>query len=165
MNLGYLTLTNHVRTSSFPMHPKSFAQKENILSLAFYGISTHYVASKLGIGKFTVSRTLKNLLPNHQTPATGHPSKLSATDQHAALTQIITGEAANAVQAIKHINNIISTPVSSETVRRVLRKNSFKAGEEEKAVAKCKTQESKVGYCPKVQEMNCGGVEESYLIR
>ena len=31
------------------------------------------------------------------------------------------------VQTTKHINSIISTPVSSETVRRVLRKNSFKA--------------------------------------
>ena len=41
--------------------------------------------------------------------------------------QITTGKAANAVQATNHINSIISTLVSSETVRRVLRKNSFKA--------------------------------------
>jgi hypothetical protein len=57
----------------------------------------------------------------------GRPSKLSTIDQQAILTQITTGKAANAVQATKHINSIISTPVSSETVRRVLRKNSFKA--------------------------------------
>jgi hypothetical protein len=74
-----------------------------------------------------LSRTLQNLLSNHQTPPTGWPSKLSARDQHASLTQITTGKAANAVQATKHINSIISTPVSSETIRRILRKNSFKA--------------------------------------
>jgi len=109
------------------MHPISSAQKENILSLASNGISIRHIASKLGVGKSTVSRTLQNLLPNHQTPSTGRPSKLSTTDQHAILTQITTGKAANAVQATKHINSIISTPVSSETVRRVLRKNSLKA--------------------------------------
>ena len=109
------------------MHPISSAQKENILSLASNGISTHHIAFKLGIGKSTVSRTLQNLLPNHQTSSTGRPSKLSVTDQHAILSQITTSKAANAVQATKHINSIISTPVSSETVRRVLRKNSFGA--------------------------------------
>jgi hypothetical protein len=34
---------------------------------------------------------------------------------------------ANAVQTIKHINSIVSTPGSSETIRRILRKYSFKA--------------------------------------
>jgi IS30 family transposase len=109
------------------MCPISSAQRENILSLASNGISTHHIASKLGIDKSTVSRTLQSLLPNHQTPPTGHPSKLSARDQHAILTQITTGKAANAVQATKHINSIISTPVSSEMIRRILRKHSFKA--------------------------------------
>jgi hypothetical protein len=52
---------------------------------------------------------------------------LSATSQRAILTQITTGKAANAVEATNYINTIIHTPVSSETVRRVLRKNSFKA--------------------------------------
>ena len=109
------------------MCPISSAQKENILSLASNGISTCHIASKLGIGKSTVSRTLQNLLPNHQTPSTGRPSKLCAIDQRVILTQITTCKAANAVQAAKHINTVISTPVSSETVRRILRKNSFKA--------------------------------------
>lgn len=47
--------------------------------------------------------------------------------QRAVLTQITTGKAANAVEATNYINTIIPTPVSSETVRRVLRKKSFKA--------------------------------------
>ena len=55
------------------------------------------------------------------------PPKLSSGDQHAILSQIATGRAANATQVTKHINTIIPHPVSVETVRRVLRKHSFKA--------------------------------------
>src|SRR6266850_834355 len=109
------------------MHPTSSAQKENILSLASNGFSNHHIASKLGVGRSSVARTLHDLLPNHHTPLTGHPSKLSSTDQHAVITQIKTGKASNAVQAMKHINTIISHPVSSQTIRRVLKKHSFKA--------------------------------------
>src|SRR6266850_7843564 len=100
------------------MHPTSSAQKENILSLASNGFSNHHITSKLGVGRSTVARTLHDLLPNHCTPLTGCPSKLSSTDQHAVSTQIKTGKASNAVQAMKHINTIISHPVSSQTIRR-----------------------------------------------
>jgi len=109
------------------MHPTSSAQKENILSLAFNGHSTHTIASRLSLSQSTVSRTLRNLHFNQHHSSGGCPSMLSATSQRAILTQITTGKAANAVEATNYINTIIHTPVSSETVRRVLRKNSFKA--------------------------------------
>jgi hypothetical protein len=60
-------------------------------------------------------------------PSSGRPSKLSIRDQNAIISQITTGKASTAVQATKHINTIISNPVSSDTVRRVLKKHSFKA--------------------------------------
>src|SRR5712692_5970260 len=44
------------------MHPISSAQKENILSLASHGHSTHSIAKKTGLGKSTVIRTLHNIL-------------------------------------------------------------------------------------------------------
>jgi transposase len=109
------------------MHPISSAQKENILSLASSGLSLRQIASRAGVGKSTISRVLQDILPNRLVPPSGRPSKLSARSQQAILTQITTGKAANAVQATHHINTIISTPVSSETVRRTLRKNSLKA--------------------------------------
>jgi len=102
-------------------------QKDNILSLASNGHFTCTIASRLSLSQSTVSRTLRNLYFNQHHSSGDCPSKLSATCQKAVLTQITTGKAANAMEAIKHINTIISTPVSSETVRRVLRKNSFKA--------------------------------------
>src|SRR3979490_233238 len=109
------------------MHPTSSAQKENILSLASHGHSTCTIAPTRGLRQATVSRTLRTLHPNQPGSSGGRPPKLSSRDQHAILSQIATGRAANATQVTKHINTIIPHPVSSETVRRVLRKHSFKA--------------------------------------
>jgi len=77
----------------------SSAQKENIIALANNGQSTHKIASSLDVSQPTVVRVLQNLLPNHQSPPSSHPSKLSATSEHAIITQITTGKVANAVQA------------------------------------------------------------------
>ena len=109
------------------MRSISSAHKENILSLASHGYSTRHISSKLGFSQSTVSRVLQNLLPDRNIPTAGRPSKLSATSIHAITTQIRSGRAANAVEATKHINSIISHSVSHHTVRRVLKKNSFKA--------------------------------------
>jgi transposase len=110
-----------------PMRSISSAQKENIIALASNGQSTRKIASSLGVSQPTVVRALQNLLPNHQSPHSGRPSKLSATSERAIITQITTGKVANAVQATKHINSIIPNPVSSQTVRRVLKRHSLKA--------------------------------------
>ena len=61
------------------MRPISAAHKENIISLASHGHSTCYIASHTGISQPTVSRVLKNILPDQQTPQLGRPSKLSPT--------------------------------------------------------------------------------------
>src|SRR6266699_1761504 len=111
----------------FIMHPISSSQKENILSLASNGHSTRQIATRLGVSQSTVSRILRNLLPKRLKPLSDCPSKLSATSQHAIITQITTGRAVDAVQATHHINSIIPSPVSSQTVRRVLKNHSFKA--------------------------------------
>jgi len=100
-----------------------------ILSLASNGHSDCSIASKLDVSQSTVSRILRDLLPNRPRPRplSGCSSKLSPTSQHAIITQLTTGRAANAVQATNHINSIIPSPVSSQTVRRVLKNHSFKA--------------------------------------
>lgn len=109
------------------MHPISSAQKENILSLASNGYSNRSIASKTGLGKSTISRTLQDILPGRSIPSPGRPSKLSSTDEWAILSQIVTGRSANAVQAMKHINTVIPHPVCAQTVRNVLKKNNYKA--------------------------------------
>ena len=109
------------------MRPTSSAQKENILALAFNGHSVRSIASKTSVGKSTVSEILQDIYPNCSMPSAGRPSKLSSTDQRAIVTQITTGRATNAVQAMNHINTIIPHTVCSQTVRNVLKKHSFKA--------------------------------------
>jgi transposase len=109
------------------MHPLSSSQKENILSLASNQYSVRAIASKLGVGKSTVSEILQNILPNRSKPSSGRPSKLSSYDQHAIIAQINTGKSTNAVQATNYINTIISHPICSQTTRNLLKKYSFKA--------------------------------------
>jgi DDE superfamily endonuclease/Transposase len=109
------------------MKPISSAQKNNILSLASSGLSICKMATKLNIPKSTIGEYLQDLLPDRKTTKTGRPPKLSPTDQHAIINQIHTGKAENAAQLTRHINSIISNPVSSQTVRRTLKDASFKA--------------------------------------
>ena len=90
------------------MHPISSANKENILSLASNGYSIHHIASKTGVGRSTVSRVLQNITPHHSIPSSGCPFKLSATSQHAIITQINTGRAENAVEVMQNLNSINS---------------------------------------------------------
>jgi len=132
---SYIAKSNILKRLQFIMHPISSAQKENILSLDSNGFSNHHIASKLGVGRSTVARKLHDLFPNHHNPLTGCPSKLSSTGQHAVIAQIKTGKASNVVQAMKHINTIISHPVSSQTLKRVLKKHSFKAVVKKNALA------------------------------
>src|SRR6267154_4240485 len=100
-----------------PMHSIFFAQKENIIALASNGQSTCKIVVSLDVSQLTVVSVLQNILPNHQSPHSGRPSKLSATSEHTIITQITTGKVINTVQTTKHINSIIPNPVSSQTVR------------------------------------------------
>src|SRR3979490_50142 len=123
----YLRRASILRIPKLNMHPISSVQKENILSLASNSHPTCHIASKLGVSRSTISRVLRQLPPNRQISSSGCHSKLSHTDKQSILTQITTGKAANAVQVTKHINTIISHPVSPQTVRNVLKQHSFKA--------------------------------------
>src|SRR3979490_1213529 len=77
----YLRRASILRIPKFSMHPISSAQKENILSLASNGHPTCHITSKLGVGRSTISRVFRKLLPNRQIPSSGCYSKLSPTDK------------------------------------------------------------------------------------
>ena len=137
------------------MHPILSAQKENILFLASNGHSSHSIASKLGVSKSTVSRILRDLLPNRPRPLSGCSSKLLPTSQHAIITQITTSRAANAVQATNHINSIIPSLVSSQTVRRDLKNNSFKAvTKKKKPLLTARNKKKRLAFALKYQELS-----------
>jgi hypothetical protein len=55
----------------------------------------------------------------------GCPSKLSSYDQHSIIQQIRSGRLDNAVQVTQFINSTVTTPVTPQTVRNVLKKSGF----------------------------------------
>ena len=75
----------------------------------------------------TVARVLQEVQPDKENHHGGHPSKLSPTNKCAIVQRILIGKASNAVQATHFINTIISTPVSSQTMRNTLKEASLKA--------------------------------------
>src|SRR5690242_14646803 len=85
------------------------------------------IAVSFGIGKSTVDRIAKKVVPNKENLADGRPKKLTTADERAIITQISTGKAENAVQVTKNINIILEEPISSQTVRNILKKNNMKA--------------------------------------
>jgi hypothetical protein len=55
----------------------------------------------------------------------GRPSKLSHRDKQSIIRQISSGKLDNAVQATHFTNNILSNPVTPQTVRNTLKENNF----------------------------------------
>ena len=55
----------------------------------------------------------------------GHLSKLSAWDKQSIIHQITSGKLDNAVQATQFINNVISNPVTPQTVRNPLKESGL----------------------------------------
>ena len=62
----------------------------------------------------------------------GHPSKLSPCDTQSIIHQISIGKLDNAVQATQFINSTISTPVTPQTVRNVLKEAGFRSATKKK---------------------------------
>jgi len=109
------------------MSPLSSSQHKDILSLLSAGYSSRKVASKLGVGKSTVARSLKDLDISKENRHGGQPSKLSDGDTRCLIRQIATGRMDNAVEATQYINEHLTQPVNPQTVRNALKKNDYVA--------------------------------------
>ena len=103
------------------MRPISAAQHDSVVSLLNEGYSHHQIQARTGLGKGTVGRISKKVEENKENHPGGCPSKLSTHDKQSIVRQITTGKLDNAVQATQFINSIIPDPVSSQTVRRMLK--------------------------------------------
>ena len=85
------------------------------------------IQSKTGLGKSTVGRIKKEVDTDKENLRGGQPSKLSPHDKQSIIRQITSGKLDNAVQATHFINNIISHPVSAQTVRNALKEHNFRS--------------------------------------
>ena len=123
MNLHFF-LSYHLH---LPMHPISTCKLNSVTSLILEGYSCRDVAKKTGVGKSTVSRIVKKLESNKENINTGRPSKLTPRDRRSIVNQIESGKMDNAVEATKFINSVISSQVSTHTVRRALKEEGMRA--------------------------------------
>ena len=109
------------------MKPISSTQHSTVVSLLQEGYSLCQIESKTGLGKSTIGRINKEIERDKENNKAGCPSKLTSRDKQVICRQISSGKLDNAVQATHCINNVISSPVSSQTVRRALKENNFRS--------------------------------------
>ena len=107
------------------MRPISTAQHSSVVSLLNEDYSQRQIQAKTGLGKGTIGRISKEVEGNKENNPADRPSKLSTRDKKTIIRQITTGKLDNAVQATKFINSIISDPVSTQTVRRILKEDGL----------------------------------------
>jgi transposase len=91
------------------------------------GHSAAHIASSTGYGVGTISRLRSKHHSHLSKPVGGHPSKLSSTNIHHAVHLIGSGKDFTAVDVTKTLSNIISQPLSAQTVCNSLKKAGMKA--------------------------------------
>jgi transposase len=99
------------------MRPIIHSPQDNITSvLLHFQKSYGHIASKLGCSKATISRLAKKVNPNNENLKGGRPKKLTPTNEKTIISQINIRKAKNVVEVAKNLNNIISNPVSNQTI-------------------------------------------------
>ena len=111
--------------STIIMKPISAIQHSSVISLLQEGYSLCQIESKTGLGKSTIGRIKKEMDEDKENTKQGCPSKLSYRDRQAITRQISTERLDNAVEATHYINNIISNPVTPQTVRNALKAEEY----------------------------------------
>src|SRR5882757_8337066 len=99
----------------------SAEKHSSVVSLLNEGYSHHQIQARTGLGKGTIGRISKEVEGDRENHPGGHPSKLSPCDKQSIIHQISTVKLDNAVQATQFINSTISTPITPQTVRNVLK--------------------------------------------
>jgi transposase len=121
----------------------STAQCSSVISLLNEGYSLHQIQNRVGLEKSTAGRISKEVLGDKENCRRGRPSKLSSYDQHSIIQQIRSERLDNAVQVTQFINSTVTTPVTLQTVRNVLKKSGFYSATKKKVPMLKKTHRQK----------------------
>lgn len=109
------------------MRSLSPAQTKHILFLLDSGQSGEKISASTGVGTATISRLRSKHRSSLQKSLGGRPAKVSTATTRHAIHLIRTGKAENAAQLTKPLSDIINQPLSTQTVRRHLKKAGLKA--------------------------------------
>ncbi|KAG5347055.1 hypothetical protein C0989_000211, partial [Termitomyces sp. Mn162] len=101
------------------------AQCSTVASLLAQWYSLHQIEAETGLGKSTIGRISRELEVDKENHPEGHSAKPTPHDKQAIVQQISTERLDTAVQATNFINNIISNPVSPQTVWNVLKEEGY----------------------------------------
>jgi transposase len=110
----------------------SSEKHSSVVSLLNEGYSQRQIQARTGLGKGTIGRISKEVEGDKENHPGGRPSKLSPRDKQSILRQITSGKLDNAVQATQFINSTISTPVTPQTVRNVLKEAGLQSATKKK---------------------------------
>ena len=95
------------------MRALSVELTNHILSLLEFGHSTNHILSSTGVHHTTIIRLHSKHLLDHYRFSRGPPQKVSPTDIHHATQLIGSGNAENAIQLVKILQDIMNIPISS----------------------------------------------------
>jgi len=109
------------------MRSLSEAKRNNIISQLLSGTSVKQIKVSTGVSTSTISHIRSQYCPNLPKNPPGRPCKLTAANVRHALHLISSQKAENAVQVTKVLQNITNQSLSSNTVRRQLKKAGMKA--------------------------------------
>jgi len=114
------------------MRSISAEKHSSVVSLLNEGYSQHQIHTRTGLGKGTIGRISKEVEGNKENHPGGRPSKLSPRDKQSIIRQISSGKLDNAVQATQFINSTISTPITPQTVRNMLKEAGLRSAMKKK---------------------------------
>jgi transposase len=109
------------------MLPLSEAKRNNVIALLLSGTSVAKIHTATGVSAGAVSQIRSQYCPNLPKNPPGRPSKLTAANLHHALYLITSQKAENAAEVTRTLMDITNQPISSQTVRRHLKKAGMKA--------------------------------------
>ena len=118
---------NYNYPSSSTTRSLSVAQTKHIFCLLHSGKSSNQINAFTGVGIAIISRLLSKHQSSLQKSLGVCPTKLSPVNTCHAIHLIHTGQAENAAQVTKPLQDIINQPLSSKTVQHHFNKAGMKA--------------------------------------
>ena len=147
------------------MRTLSPAQKNHILSRLDAGHSAHSIASTTGIHAFTIFRLHSKECSELQKSIGRRSSKLSPVNVRHAIHLITTQRVENAVQVTKDPQNCHQpAPLPKHSSPSSQKDWDKGCGQEETPFALCQASQVSSQFCPCSQRLDCGGLEESYIV-
>ena len=108
------------------MHPLSTVTCEHIITLLLSGESGHSIHQITGVSVGTISKLHSEYCSDASKSSGGRPRKLLPSDVHYTVRLVISRKADNAAQVTKSLENVVSTSISSRTIRRELKRAGLK---------------------------------------